>query len=114
MFTKTLHSVVFHLTIRLYSNCMINYTKPQNFNQSPSSILMSANFNVLAQYLDEQWIAVEGTNILASGENDREPAIILELFHPKQLLSKQITFRRTKDLESFLAPLRVPGLSLAE
>ena len=67
----------------------------------------------LQQAIQEDWIVLQGTKILSSGSN-RKSAVILQLFHPKRLLSKDVRFERTPMFDQFIANQHVPGLTLAE
>lgn len=81
-----------------------NLNKPTNTAVETKELQMA---------IADNWIVLQGTQVLSSGAN-KEKAVILELFHPKKLMTKEIRYRSSHSFDLFLANLRVPGLSLAE
>jgi hypothetical protein len=70
---------------------------------------LPADYMRLLSALDEGWIIVEATQMLASGRNDEGRGYLLTLIHKGKLIVREITVARTLQIDALLAYEGVPS-----
>lgn len=66
----------------------------------------------LTAHLNEGWQMLEIINFLARGSNHEGSGYLVKLYHPAQQLSKELTAKRNREIESLFARQAVPGYSI--